>query len=327
MTRYDFLTFGETMIRLSTRHYERLEQAHQLDMRYGGAEANTAVGLAKLGYKPAWVSRLPRNPLGLKIANDLMLNGVDTSHIVWTDEGRVGLFFVEFSAAPRPSAIVYDRRNSTMSQMTSADFPWDLLRETRWLHLTGITAALSDGCRQLVVDAMRRAHELNLTVSFDVNYRARLWTPAQARATLEPLCQEADVFFVTQSDAAKVFDAASRGETPEATIEHLAHHFARKVIVMTLSADGAIALERTSTGQQLYRAAPIPVPFAVDRIGAGDAFAAGFIAGYLEAGCDKGLQLGSAMASLKMTIPGDLALVTRNEVEELLAGHTGNITR
>jgi 2-dehydro-3-deoxygluconokinase len=325
MPRYDFLTFGENMIRLSTRNYERLEQAQQLDMRHGGTESNVAVGLSKLGYQTAWVSRMPRNPLGLKIANDLASNGVDTSHVVWTNDGRVGLFFVEFSAAPRPSAIVYDRSNSAMSQMTSADFPWDLLRETRWLHLTGITAALSDSCRALVVEAMRRAHELKLTVSFDVNYRARLWTPEQARATLEPLCQEADVFFVTQSDAAKVFEL--KGETPEATIETLAQRFARKVIVMTLSSEGSIALERTTEGHCLYRASPIPVPYAVDRIGAGDAFAAGFIAGYLEAGCDKGLTLGSAMASLKMTIPGDLALITRTEVEELVAGHTSNITR
>lgn len=323
MTRYDLLAFGENMIRLSTRNYERLEQAQTLDFRHGGTEANVAVALARLGYQTCWVSRLANNPLGRKIAGELGQWGVDTSHVIWTDDGRVGLFFLEVGAPPRASAVLYDRRNSAMSQMTLEDFPWPLLAEARWLHLTGITAALSESCYGLVAESLRRAHELGLSVSFDVNYRARLWTPEQARAALEPLCREADVVIVTQSDAARVFGV--QGDTPEEMLANLAGRFARRVVAMTLNAQGSVAYDKSSG--RFFRAEPAPVVHTVDRIGTGDAFDAGFIAGCLEGNIARGLALGNALAALKMTIPGDYALVSRQEVEELLAGAAGGVNR
>ncbi len=325
MRRYDLLTFGESLIRLSTRNYERLDQAQSLDFRHGGAEANVAVGLARLGFKTAWVSRLANNALGRKIANDLETKGVDVSHVLWTDHGRVGLFFLEVGTGPRASTVVYDRRDSAMSHMTLEQFPWHVLSETRWLHVTGITVALSESCRQLVGEAMKRAPELGVVVSFDVNYRARLWTAEQARQTLEPLCQDVDVLFVRQSDAARVFGAS--GASPEDIIRELARRFARRVVVMTLGAQGSIALDKSVGASEVHHAPSIPVQHVVDRVGAGDAFAAGFIAGYLEDGIAKGLAFGNAMGALKMTIPGDAALVSRQEVEELVAGAAGGISR
>lgn len=323
MKRYDLITFGETMIRLSTRDYERLEQAQVLDFKHGGTEANVAVGLARMGFKTAWLSRLADNALGRKIVNDLQRWGVDTSHVVWTDEGRIGVFFLEVGAPPRASTILYDRRNSTMSQMTVEDFPWALLNEAGWLHLTGITAALSDSCYRLVTTAMAHAHAAGLTVSFDVNYRVRLWSPERAREAIAPLCREADVLFVTQADAARVLNVES-GD-PNASLRALAAQFARRVIVLTLSSEGAMAIDKLSGN--IFHAAAMPIGYTVDRVGAGDAFAAGFIAGYLEDGIAKGLLFGTAMAALKLTIPGDYALTSRAEVEALAAGGTGAISR
>lgn len=330
MTRYDLITFGENMIRLSTRNYERLEQAQMLDFKHGGAEANVAVGLARMEHTSAWVSRLADNPLGRKIERDLNAWGVDTSHIVWTNDGRIGTFFLEVGAPPRPSAVLYDRRDSTMSQMTVADFPWDVLAAARWLHLTGITTAISESCRALVAEAMQRARSAGLTVSYDVNYRARLWTPVQARAVIAPLCRETDVLFITQADAARVFDIRGVSESPsgardEEMVRALAAQFARKIVVMTLNARGAMALDKANG--EVYRAAAYPVTFTVDRVGAGDAFAAGFIAGYMEEGIASGLTMGNALAALKMTMHGDYALVTRAEVDALIAGGAGGISR
>ncbi len=323
MKRYDFLTFGENMIRLSTRNYERLEQAQTLDIKHGGTESNVAVGLARMGFKTAWVSRLANNALGHKIASELTTWGVETSHVVWADEGRIGVFFLEVGAPPRASSILYDRRHSTMSQMRVEDFPWSALTEARWLHLTGITAALSESCYELVETAMARAHDAGLTVSFDVNYRAKLWSPEQARQAITPLCREADMLFVTQADAARVLDV-ERADADD-TLRELASHFARQVVVMTLSAEGAMAIHKES--DEICRAPSVAVMHTVDRVGAGDAFAAGFITGYLEDSIANGLNFGTAMAALKLTIHGDQPLVTRAEVEALVAGGVGGISR
>jgi 2-dehydro-3-deoxygluconokinase len=323
MTRYDFLTFGENMIRLSTRSYERLEQAQTLDFRHGGTESNTAMGLARLGHSAAWVSRLVNNALGQKIAGELSQWGVDTSHVVWTDEGRMGTFFLEVGSPPRPSSVLYDRRDSSMSRMTVADFPWALLSKSRWLHATGITTGISESCRELAGEAIRRGRSAELIVSYDVNYRARLWSTDQARAGMSPLCSDADIMFVTQADAGRVFGV--QGSTAEDTIRTLAGSFARKAVVMTMGAQGAMAFDKASG--TLYRSRAYMVPHTIDRIGAGDAFDAGFIAGYLEEGIEKGLALGNAMAALKMTIQGDFPMVSRAEVEALVAGGTAGINR
>jgi 2-dehydro-3-deoxygluconokinase len=323
MIRYDFLTFGENMIRLSTRNYERLEQAQTLDIRHGGTESNTAMGLARLGHPAAWISRLVDNPLGRKIAGELALWGVDTSHIVWTNEGRIGTFFLEVGSAPRPSSVLYDRRDSSMSRMTVADFPWALLADTRWLHATGITTGISQSCSELVAEAMRRAHAAGLTVSYDVNYRARLWSPDQAQVIMTPLCRDADIMFVTQADAAHVFGV--RDANPDDALRALAAGFAQRVVVMTIGAQGSMALDKDTA--TVHRAPAFTVPHTIDRVGAGDAFDAGFIAGYLEEGIARGLALGNAMAALKMTIHGDFALVSRLEVEALVTGGTGGIIR
>lgn len=323
MTRYDFLTFGENMIRLSTQHHERLEQSRALDLGHGGTEANTAVALARLGYHTAWVSRMSDNPLGRRIANDLRTWGVDTQNIIWTNDARVGTFFLEIGATPRASSVTYDRRDSAMSRMQTSEFPWALLAETRWLHVTGITAAISPTCQALVVEAVERAHAAGLPVSVDINYRARLWTTEQARSVLAPLCRDADFMFVTQADAKRVFgvDGADAAEILRA----LGSKFARQMVVMTMGARGAAALDKRT--QEIVQISAFPVPDTVDRIGAGDAFVAGFIAGFWEEGVAKGLTLGNAMAALKMTIRGDYALVSRAEAEELLAGRAGGITR
>jgi 2-dehydro-3-deoxygluconokinase len=323
MTRYDLITFGENMIRLSTRNYERLEQAQTLDIRHGGTESNTAMGLARLGHPSAWVSRLVNNPLGLKIAGELSQWGVDTSHIVWTNEGRIGTFFLEVGSPPRPSSVLYDRRDSSMSRITVADFPWALLAEARWLHATGITTGISPSCGELVAEAMRRARAAGLTVSYDVNFRARLWSPEQAQTVMTPLCRDADIMFVTQADAARVFGV--RTPNAEDTIRALGANFARRAVVMTMGAHGSMALDKHSGA--VHHAAAHTVPYTIDRVGAGDAFDAGFIAGFLEEGIAKGLALGNAIAALKMTIHGDFALVTRADVEALIAGGAGGINR
>src|SRR5881394_2439211 len=172
---YDVITFGEAMIRLSPPQFRRLEQARSLDLFVGGAELNTAVGLARLGRSAAWVSRLTRNPLGRLIANRAREAGVATERVVWTDEDRVGLYFLEFGAAPRASSVLYDRKGAAIAGVRPGMIAWEkVFAGAKWFHVTGITPALSPGAAETTLQALQAAKAAGLGTSVDLNYRAKL---------------------------------------------------------------------------------------------------------------------------------------------------------
>src|SRR5947207_9438854 len=165
---YDVITFGEAMIRLSPPNFLRLEQANSLDLKVGGAELNTAVGLARLGRKSAWISRLTDNPLGRLIANHAREAGVCTNHVVWTKEDRVGVYFLEFGAAPRASSVIYDRADSAMARLQPGMFDWNLVFTfSKWFYVTGITAALSPGAAATTLEALKTARAQGATTFLD----------------------------------------------------------------------------------------------------------------------------------------------------------------
>src|SRR6059058_5622983 len=178
---YEVITFGEAMVRLSPPNFRRLEQAASLDLQVGGAELNTAVGVARLGHTAAWVSRLTNNPLGRLIANRAREAGVSTEHVVWTDEDRVGVYFLEFGAAPRASSVLYDRKQSAIANIRPGMVNWQAaFAGARWFHVTGITPALSPTATETTREALQAARAAGLQVSIDLNYRAKLWTPQEA---------------------------------------------------------------------------------------------------------------------------------------------------
>src|SRR6058998_539723 len=169
---FDIVTFGEAMIRLSPPNFLRLEQARSLDLRVGGAELNTAVGLARLGHSSAWVSRLTRNPLGRLIANHAREAGVSTEHVLWTDDDRVGLYFLEFGAAPRASSVLYDRKGSAIAGVRPGMVPWArVFAGAKWFHVTGITPALSTAAAEATREALQAARAAGLKTSIDLNHR------------------------------------------------------------------------------------------------------------------------------------------------------------
>ena len=175
------------MVRLSPPDFKRLEQTTTLDLNIGGAELNVAVGVARLGLKSAWVSRLPENPLGRMIANKARELDVDVSSLIWDKNGRAGLYFLEFGATPRPTAVVYDRVDSSFSRLQPGEVDWkNLLGSTKCLHLTGITPALSKSCAAATLEALQLARESGCRISLDLNYRAKLWSPEEANKTLAP---------------------------------------------------------------------------------------------------------------------------------------------
>src|SRR6058998_2011593 len=166
---HDVITFGEAMVRLSPPNFRRLEQTRSLDVQVGGAELNTAVGLARLGRSTAWVSRLTRNPLGRLIANHAREAGVGTEHILWTDEDRVGLYFLEFGAAPRASSVLYDRKGAAIATIKAGMAPWaHIFAGAQWFHVTGITPALSPSAAEATREALSAARAAGLRTSIDL---------------------------------------------------------------------------------------------------------------------------------------------------------------
>lgn len=312
-TKKSVLTFGEALLRLAPPPGLRLAQASALDIWVAGSEANVAAGLRVLGVPATWVGRLPDNAVGHRVMRGLAAHDIDVRHVLWTGaKGRVGLLYTESGVSPRPPATVYDRAGSAAASMIPSDISDSLLALHSHLHVSGITPALSESCAQTVIDAVRRAHDHKMTVSLDVNWRSMLWSAETAHATLAPLLPLVDIVICSQSDARHVFGQEGTG-TEQA--KSLQGKYRVSVVVLTAGADGAVGCD---TGQILTLPA-ITVEKTVERLGSGDAFAAGFLAGYLNGSLEEGLQLGIAAAALKRTVPGDMLVGTRGEIEAIRA--------
>lgn len=311
----DFITFGETMIRLSTPGHERMEMAQTLDLHPGGAESNVATALARLGKQVAWLSRLPDNDLGRLVAGRLRAQGVDLAGVRWATGERMGLYFVEFGQPPRPTRVFYDRADSAFSHMTPVDLALPMVRAAKWLHLTGITFGLTGRCVETAHALLDEARRAGLTISFDVNYRAALWSPQKAGESLAPVCAQSDILIMALRDAVGLFGMpthlqdAARQLYDQFQVEGRA-----KTVIVTNGAAGAVGID----GGGLVDCEAYPVPI-MERLGAGDSFTAGVICRLSEgAALVEALRFGAALAALKLTIPGDVALITRGEVEMLM---------
>src|SRR5215469_17327204 len=184
--RYDLLTVGETLLRLSPPSQQRLDQARLFEIAVGGSELNVGCVLARLGRRVAWVSRLPVGPLGRIVDGEARRHGVDTRWVRWIESARLGLMFYEPGSEPRTSRVIYDRKHSSASELGFEDAPWEVLvQASAWVHLSGITPALGPSCRALVLHLAALAAAAGRPVSYDLNYRATLTTPADARTALE----------------------------------------------------------------------------------------------------------------------------------------------
>ena len=203
--RFDFVSLGESMLRLSVPTGRRLDDTRSLEMELAGAESNVSVALARLGWRTGWVSRMPDHALANAILRALRSDGVDVFAVKRVPDERLGTYFIEYATPPRTTQVIYDRADSAASHMTAADIDWDYLLDTRVLHLTGITAALSENCYALLDEAIKRARAVGVMVSFDVNYRAKLWAAATAGERLRPLIAHADILFCKGADATTLF--------------------------------------------------------------------------------------------------------------------------
>jgi 2-dehydro-3-deoxygluconokinase len=299
------------MLRLSVRPGDLLADADGFDVHVAGSEANVAYAAARVGLRSRWVSALPANPLGRRVVTTLAAGGVDTSLVRWVEGGRLGLYFVELGVSPRPISVVYDRGASAMATAVPELFDWRAIADTDFLHLSGITLGLSASCLEIGRRAMLEARSRGAVVTFDVNYRQKLWGRDAAAATARAVAPLVNVLICTAEDARDLFGAAG---TPETVSAQLRTDLGIDTVVLTLGAAGAIASQADSTVKRSGYTVE-----TVDRVGAGDAFAAGLIWGLVDASIELGLERGLAMSALQMTLHGDLFRLDAGDVADAMA--------
>jgi len=329
----DIVTFGETMIRLSPPDHLRLEQTASLNLSAGGAELTVAAGVARLGLESAWVSRLQDNPLGRLIANKGREFGVDMQHVLWTDNERVGLYFVEYGAEPRPTRVYYDRVDSAFAHIQPGMVDWkNIFRNVRLFHVGGITPALSITALETQKEAMIEARKAGCLVSYDVNYRAALWTVEDAREAQLPLMEYVDIFVTSLPNQPNVTELLSGldGKDPEEIARQVAGKFGFEAVLVTMrksiSAKRAALTSLAFAEGNIYTDRQYEIE-TVDPLGGGDACVAGFLTGYLESDVQHAVRLGNAFSALAQTSPTDMPWPTRIEVEALIVDGGSSMKR
>lgn len=338
------VTFGEIMLRLKSPGNERLGQTQNLEMNYGGGEANVAVSAANYGLRAAYVTALPDNELTDACLGELRRFNVDVSG-VRRSKGRFGVYYVETGSNQRPSKVIYDRDGSSISRCQPGDFDWDsLLEGADWFHVTGITPALNQACADITLEALQAARKKGVKISIDLNYRAKLWQYGKKASEVMPeLARLADVLIANEEDCQKTLgleaDAAvESGELSDAayislTGRVLAEYPNLQMIAITLresrSADHNDWSACLDDRRGFYRSRRYEITDIVDRVGGGDSFSGGLIYGLLQYGdSHKALEFATAASCLKHTIPGDFNRITAAEAEKLMKGDSsGRVQR
>lgn len=324
--------FGEVMLRLSPPGRELLLQTPKLEVNVGGAEANVATGLACLGHATRMISAVADNPLGSAVIGELRRRGVDTSTVA-SEGGRLGLYFLTPGAGLRASEVVYDRAHSVFATRPASSWDWDrLLDGATRLHLSGITPALGHNTAEAAIAAAEAASAKGIPISFDGNYRAKLWEAwdSDPRAVLTRLIGHADILFGNHRDVSlllgKPFSGEGSDRRREAAEAAFAHFPKLQTIASTArhvdDADSHRISARVDTRGGAHQTDEVLIAGIVDRIGAGDAFAAGVLHGLIESDGDAraAAKSGLALTALKHSLPGDASLFTRADLAAFEGG-------
>lgn len=336
------VTLGEIMLRLSPDGFMRFTQADSFRVIFGGGEANVAVSCANYGHDAAFVTKLPAHDIGQAAVNSLRQLGVDTSHIV-RGGNRVGIYYCETGASMRPSNVIYDRAGSSIAEALPSDFDFDsIMSGADWFHWSGITPAISDNAAELTRLACESARRHGVTVSVDLNFRKKLWTPQKAQEVMRPLMKYVDVCIGNEEDAelclgfkpdADITGGKTDADGYKAIFKAMASEFGFRYIASTLresysaSHNGWKAM--IYDGTTFYQSRRYDIDPIVDRVGGGDAFSGGLIHGLVTGmPMDKALEFAVAASALKQTIHGDFNLVTAAEVQRLVDGDSsGRVSR
>ena len=338
------LTLGEIMLRLKTKGNERFFQSPEFEATFGGGEANVAVSLSNFNMPCEFLTVLPKNTIGDECIAELRRFGVGTDKIIRKD-GRMGIYFLETGANQRPSKVIYDRAGSTMAEAGPSDIDWDsAFAEVDWMHITGITPAISKSAADLSVEAVKEAKERGITVSVDLNFRKNLWKyGVDAKEIMQEITKYTDVVIGNEEDCQKSLGIELDVDVEEGSLDVdkyekltsrvLSDYPNVKKVAVTLreshSADHNGWSACINNGSVFYVSKKYELRDIVDRVGGGDSFAAGLIYGLRTYDNDtEALEFAVAASCLKHSIPGDFNRVSVKEVETLMNGDgSGRVQR
>ena len=336
------VTMGEIMLRLSTPGNNRFVQSDSFDVNYGGGEANVAVSLSNFGHDAFFVSKVPAHEIGQAAVNSLRKFGVHTDFLARGGD-RLGIYYLETGSSLRPSKVIYDRAHSSICEANPEDFDFEkIFAGADWFHWSGITPAISDKAAECVMQACKAAKKAGVTVSCDLNFRKKLWTPEKAQSIMRPLMQYVDVCIGNEEDAemclgfkpsSDVESGKTEADGYKSIFTKMQQEFGFQYVISTLresfsaSNNGWKAL--IYNGKEFYLSRRYEITPIVDRVGGGDSFSAGIIYGLVsKMSQGDALEFAVAASALKHTIPGDVNMVSIQEVESLAAGNTsGRVQR
>jgi 2-dehydro-3-deoxygluconokinase len=311
----ELVTFGEAMLRLSPPSGERLETARELSCRVGGAESNVAIAAARLGVDSLWLSKLPDSALGRRVASALREHGTEP-RVCWSEEGRQGTYYLDAAGSPRNTSVIYDRDHTAVQTATPTELDTDAIDGAELFLTSGITPALS----RTLFETTRTLLTTETRTAFDLNYRGKLWSAAEAREAYEALLPAVDLLFAPERDVRSVLGLD--GELA-ALATQLRTEYDCETVVLTRGEDGALATTDAKTVEQ-----PAIAAETLDAVGSGDAFVGGYLSQTLRGeDIKRCLSYGAATAALKRTISGDIAVVTESEVERVLDSEANEIDR
>ncbi len=351
-TEFDVISLGECMVRLSPPGYQRIELTHILEVYAGGGEYNVTYALARYGLRTSWISRLVDNPLGNFIRNHARASGMDISEVIWIPydgsgrKDRIGLNFTELGIGVRPSQSIYDRGHTSTSHMKPGDVDWEKIfnkRKARWFHTGGIFSALSDSCAEVALEAVKAAHEAGTIVSYDLNYRSKLWSSAKAIEVTKKLIPYIDVIIGNEEDFQKTLGFDVEGIDENLSTLHVDSYkeMVKKVVATypNIQAVGTTLREVVSSlvnnwssimfyDGVFYESKKYEKLEIEDRVGGGDGFCSGFIYGLLNGMLPQDcVNMGAAHGALLQSTRGDTSMITMDEILHVMKGGSARIKR
>ncbi len=322
---FDLVGFGEVMLRLSPPDKEKISQSEVFEKNCGGSEFNVASGAANLGVRAAVVTKLPKNKMGHYICRRIRYGTVSDDYIVWDNsEGkRLGIYYYESGVYPRKSAVVYDRAAASVCSLRIDEIPEEIYEKTRLFHISSISLALSKTLRETALEVISKMKEKGVAISFDVNYRAALWSEEEARAVITKILPLVDILFVSEETSRRMMQKTG---TLDEIMKSYCDEYGCKMVATTRRE--VVSPTRHNFGSRVYydgvfyeepHYKDIEV---IDRVGSGDAYVAGVLYGVLSGkSVEESMAYGNALSAIKNTVSGDMSISSLDEVESVIRSH------
>ncbi|MCX7714378.1 MAG: sugar kinase [Clostridia bacterium] len=322
---FDLIGLGEVMLRLSPQSKEKISQSEIFEKNAGGSELNVVSGAAMLGIRSAIITKLPKNKIGHFIRNKIRYGNVSDDYIIYDDspKKRLGIYYYESGAYPRKSSVIYDRAGSSMCSLRLHEIDENIYKQTKIFHISSISLAIDEGLRDTAIEMIKRFKKENVAISFDVNYRAALWSEEEAKRVVESVLPYVDLLFVSEETSRRML---GRVGTLEEIMKGYSDTYGCKMVATTRRE--AISPTRHNFNSKIYydgkfyEEAPYKDIEVIDRIGSGDAYLAGVLFGIIKFGSiERALEIGNALSAVKNTIVGDMSASSIDEIEEVIASH------